>query len=280
MKPAAAPSTPPGRSRARAAFTLLELLIAVGLLAMLATMLFLILDATSRLWRENERRVDSYREARAALNLIARELRSWQPLDPAMGRSLVVNPQPADGIALPAAAAAPAIADSIWFTSLIPPKLQHSGKNKSDLCALGYYLAWTPNPGAGGGSSYKLYRHFRSSDDTFAAIQAGQPLYQDIKASVDNNNDILARNITSLKIRPFEITSNGTLALITPVSHLGPPQNVRPRLIEIEIRAINAETAAKLASKTDWENPNHPLIKQNEQVFTTRVVLTAAQPQP
>lgn len=264
----------------RRGFTLLEVLISVGLLAMLSLILFAVLESTSRLWHENERRVDSYREARAALNLITRELQTWFPLNVALGRSLVINPEPSDSIALPASTAATSVADSIWFTSLIPPKLQNPQKNKSDLCAVGYYLAWTPNPGAGGGSSYKLYRHFRSSDETFESIANNSPLYFDIRAAVDDNNDILARNITSLKIRPYELNSSGNLTLISPVSHLGPPQNVRPRLIEIEIRAINAETAAKLSTRADWEDPNHPLIKQNEQIFTTRVILTTAQPQP
>jgi prepilin-type N-terminal cleavage/methylation domain-containing protein len=255
-------------------FTLLEVLISVTLLALLSTLLFLILDATAKLWRETEKRVDSYREARVALNLIARELRSMVVLDGNLTNSFLHNPTVANGVTLPATVAPSSFADSVFFTTNLPPGMQDPAKNRSDWCAVGYYLAWTPDAGATGQSSYKLYRHFKSSDDAFSALtNAGQQrnLFLGISTVVGNQNDIVARNIVGLNITPYSKDADGNLVAL-PAGDLWPP-NERPALIEIEINAINGETSAKLANRSDWENAAHPLIKQASQSFTTRVVI-------
>ncbi len=260
------------------AFTLVEIMISVSLLAILATMLFLILDATAKLWRETEKRIDSYRQARVALNLIARELRSFFPLDPTLADSFIHNTKDASPtIQLPAGAITPPTADSLFFTATLPAGMQDPDKDKSDLCAVGYYLAWTKDAGSSGISSLKLYRHFKSSDDVFAALTAStspKELYASIGTNVNGQNDILARNILSLKITPYE--RDTATGLLTPLTSW--PANKIPGLVEITIQAINTETAAKLRTQTDWDPVNSPfkeLIAANTQTFTTRVAFPA-----
>ncbi len=255
-------------ARKAGAFTLLEVLISVSLVAILATMLFLVLDATTRLWRETEKRIDSYREARVALSLMARELRSLFLLEPTLTNSWMVNP---GNTVLPDSAAPQAMADSLFFTSLLPTGVQEAGKNRSELCAVGYFLAWTPDPGTVGTSSYKLYRHFKSSDDTFEALQnvaTQRNLFLGVNSVVGVQNDIVARNIVELRVRPLRLTANGVLEKIDPW-----PNNERPAAIELVMSAINAETAGRLENRNEWENLSNPLVQQNIQTFTTRVTL-------
>jgi prepilin-type N-terminal cleavage/methylation domain-containing protein len=55
-------------------FTLLELLAAITILALMAAMLFSAFNQASRAWLEAENRVETFTEARAALDLMSREL--------------------------------------------------------------------------------------------------------------------------------------------------------------------------------------------------------------
>ncbi|MFV0415202.1 MAG: type II secretion system protein, partial [Chthoniobacterales bacterium] len=55
------------RTLSRRGFTILELLVAITILSVLVVLLLSMLDNTTKLWRTNENRVESYREARAAL---------------------------------------------------------------------------------------------------------------------------------------------------------------------------------------------------------------------
>lgn len=64
----------PPPSRRAAGFTLLELLAAVTILAILSTLLFNAFNQASRAWTTAERNVGSTQQARAALEMIAREL--------------------------------------------------------------------------------------------------------------------------------------------------------------------------------------------------------------
>jgi len=60
--------------RPRAAFTLVELLVSVALLAFLMLILEGFTEAASRAWREGQSRTDTFQSARTSLELLAREL--------------------------------------------------------------------------------------------------------------------------------------------------------------------------------------------------------------
>jgi type II secretory pathway component PulJ len=58
------------------AFTLVEVMVSVTILTGLIFLLFAVVDGTTRVWNQSEQRVDAFREARAALFVIARDLKS------------------------------------------------------------------------------------------------------------------------------------------------------------------------------------------------------------
>ena len=122
--------------------------------------------------------------------------------------------------------------------------------------------------------SYNLYRYFRNSKKTFDAIKAGKPLYEGAVTTPDSGEDVLARNITSLKIQPFYMHNAG--AQTTP-----PEDNPRqtPDFIDIQLTALNNDTAKRLKSQDQWTTSS-PTFKQNARTFTTRVHLSPIGPRP
>ena len=64
----------PANSRRRRGFTLIELLMAMVILTLLVVMLFAVFSQASRGWLQSENRVETFSQARAALDFMAREL--------------------------------------------------------------------------------------------------------------------------------------------------------------------------------------------------------------
>lgn len=265
------------------AFTLVELMISTALLTFMALLLFSVLEATATLWRNNEARVESFREARAGLNLMAREI-SQTFADPAAALPvMVINPSPTR-INQPASIERdPVWGGRIFFLATIAGGAQASGENRSDLCALGYYLAFTrdvtafsPDAQGAGHSSYKVYRHFRSSNPTFEALQASlAPGGIFLPSPTPAGDEVLARNITRLEIRLFERlrdASTGDFIRLQEVDlSTGWPVTKRPAMIEISLTALNEDTAAKLTSQDQWKDHSSLLQKRESQRFVTRI---------
>src|SRR5438128_4040107 len=155
-------------------FTLAELLVATGVTAGMVLMLGWMLGSLMSSASHANERVDAFRAARAALQLIERDLRNlvrtqWNP-DP------FTNPAPAPCFAsaisttrvtLPAAYFA---LDSLYSDpaagnqQLYALVAEKTPASSGDLCAVGYYCAWDTQLHA-----YSLRRFFRGL--TFSDIQ-------------------------------------------------------------------------------------------------------------
>src|SRR3954467_1870029 len=57
-----------------ASFTLVELLVAIAVTVVIVTLLSSVFTAAGKQWQASDQRVDSFRDARAALQVIARDL--------------------------------------------------------------------------------------------------------------------------------------------------------------------------------------------------------------
>jgi prepilin-type N-terminal cleavage/methylation domain-containing protein len=299
-------------SRPRRGFSLVELLVAVAVLSTLMVLLFGFFDQATQAWQASERKIDAFREARAALYYIRRDLQSMVVNDH-IPWVMYNDPQaisdapPPNGFG-PIRAGAPPVAhgDTLFFISRQPLDAQEAN-SLSDLCAVGYYLRYSPDltvAEAGTGrirSTYKLHRYFRSSNAAWE--QTGSPAVglkpflkalsaqraSDTAASLPptpahtfltNNqilfaaanpvsgDEVLARNVINLFIRAYTATH-------TQIATAG-AVGEKPAYFEISLLALNNDTAAKLAQQADWHAPANvndrsQLLRENAREFRIRV---------
>ncbi len=257
------------------AFTILELLVAMTLMSILLVLLLNMVDGATKLWRESENRVDSYREARAALGIMSRDL-----------QNALAGPTNANHFALNSFSNLPseAIKDtnlgaSCFFLSALPLKAQEPS-NKSDVCEVGYFLAFGKSSSASNSpiNTMNIYRYILSSDATFNALQpsAGGSPFTSTLSTLDPKVELLARNITRFTMRAYTLTNNA-LAVFTASTN-----TPLPDLVEISISAINQDAAKKLGNTSSTWTSTNSLLYSNvvspvEQTFTTRVKLNRPQ---
>lgn len=256
-----------GRSRA---FSLLEVLISITILSLLLVILLNLVNGATTLWRQSENRVDSYREGRAALNLIATDLGNLVALR---------NPDlfALDTVAgLPPNAETPPDASHIFFLSALPSDSQEATESKSDVCVVGYFLAYDKATKNAERRSMNLYRYFLSSDSAYdSAITAGNLVPTTPSTDPTTGAELVARNVIGFKVHAFTTTSDGTRTPFTTASATTP----LPNTLSLEITALNNEVAKRLPdTRAAWRDKNQALIKQNSRTFTTRVRLRADAP--
>ncbi len=239
-----------------ACFTIAELLVAVAMTTLIVLMLGQVFSYAAKMWRTSDQRVDAFREARAALQLMTVDLgRAHVNGDPKM---LTLAQPSADGSY---AAEADAVTPS-----------KNSGK--SDLCAVEYYLTWN-----GTTKTYALVRRFKTSDimsgaNPNPAYLANATLnFTDIFDRKTGNEEVLANPVWDLEFRPGEIDT-----VVTPSTDTA----AKWKWIEVKFKTMSVTAASKLKSMASvgqptWSDPTtatyKTLILPYEQQFITRITL-------
>jgi type II secretory pathway pseudopilin PulG len=277
------------------AFTLAELLIATGITAiivvLLGTMLGSLLNTASR----SNQRIDAFREARAALQMIQRDLSNlvraqWNP-DPFPSPAplpCAVSTVSTTFVTRPAAyfAAAPVWQDpndpysagnpNAQIFALISTKSAGSA-TAGDVSAVGYYCRWD-------GNRYTLRRFFRDSAHTFSVLQnaasyaADSDLY-DLNAA-DARNDVLAAYVWDFKVAIYDASGNlqppTTYPCVCDQSATTP--RLLPAAIEISFNAMSPQAARTVmsvsSSPADWMTMtvmNANLVNPHTYQFRTRI---------
>jgi hypothetical protein len=233
-------------------------------------------------------RVDAFRDARAAMQIIERDLRNlvrsqWNP-DP------FTNPTPlpcqastvsTTGVTLPAAyfaldnLYADPVAGNQQLYALIAE--QRTG-SLGDLCAVGYYCAWDSQLHA-----YSLRRFFRQID-VRQALQgltyAGESVLYN---PLPSNDPVLAAYVWNLKIALYDAAGNRYTPnqCVCDVSATSPRQ--LPAAIEISFNAMSPQAARTVMSVTAgmsdsaaaayWMNMDANLVKPHSYQFRSRINL-------
>ncbi len=175
-RPAPEPSAVGGEWRARA-FTLIELLVAMTVTLILVVALMQIFNAAANTWQHGEAQVDAYREARGALQFMARDLSatlqaSYAQTNGAPGSTPAPPAMPTLALQHASAsydAAGGPVNEEVYCLTNIP----NSGA--SSLCAVGYYCQWMPDirPKINNcPQAYALMRQCSDSNGTFLRIKA------------------------------------------------------------------------------------------------------------
>lgn len=256
---------------------MIEILISIAIVVFIVVMLGQILSVTQGIWRRSEARTDPFRDARAALDLMSRELAFAVTHDKAPVLAL-------ENLYTQASDSTDGPQHNQQGYALLPM----SNTNKTDLCTVGFYCTWDSTKHA-----YVLRRHFLSSDATFNRLQtAGLPstpnpvatsaVYAPSSPAKNPAQDEdIAAYVWDLKIVPYEyktgvLAPNGTY----PISY----RATLPQFIEISFKAMspqaaNALTSQGIATKTWFDTAGliykNQILPQTHQ-FTTRIRLQNA----
>jgi GxxExxY protein len=261
------PSVPPANpvilSKKSSAFSILELLVAVSVLSILLVVLLNIVQGATSLWRGSENKVEAYREARAALQVMSSDLKNILPTTNTdfFRTNLTSYPSPTN----------------LTFLAALPSSSQDTTSSKSDICAVGYFVAYdnkSPVAGNNGRQSYNLYRYFVESNETFAKLTANPTTA--LTASLDTSHfEILARNVVGFNAT-YSVT-NGSGGFDPWTQNATYPM---PQVVEIKVTAVNNERTMRFGARNadaEWKdfsaNTNSPDYLKNTKTFTTRINL-------
>src|SRR4029077_20181880 len=253
-----------GKPRSGAAFTLAELLIATGVTVGIVLMLGWMLGALMGTASHANARVDAFRDARAALQLIERDLRNlvrtqWSPdpfTDP-IPLPCQASAVSTTGVTLPAAYFA---LDSSRYADPATTGNQNqlyaliadrTSSSSGDVCAVGYYCRWDDQLHA-----YSLRRFFHDSATTFTAMKGAPGGYagSSVLYTPGSSDAVLAAYVWNLKITLYDPagTQYTTNPCICDASATSPRQ--LPAAIEISFNAMSPQAARTVMSVSSAPN--------------------------
>jgi type II secretory pathway pseudopilin PulG len=234
------------RRRSTFAFTLAELLVAIAITIVLVGILLRVFAATTAQWQSADQRIDTFRDARAALEFMKRDL----------GRA---NTNGSSKML----ALADFVSDFAREAYAITP-IPNTGK--SDLCTAGYYCAYDPIAKA-----YSLKRLFKNSDATFTSLATSSADFTVIYQKSETD-DVAAAYLWDLQIRPGIGAST-----VDPTTGASATWN----WLEIRFKSMSPASGRKIrdsaVDSSTWFDATSPLYKiyilPYEQQFVSRIVL-------
>jgi hypothetical protein len=278
----------------------------MAIVSFLIVMLGQIISSAQGLWRTSEARTDAFRDARAAIDLMSRDLSVALTNDRAPTLALAnVFTQPDDPSVGPA--------NNRQVYALIPmrnagdpapvaaPPAPTPTPARTDICAIGFYCSWDPERRA-----YVLRKHVLQSNPTFTTLQAAfgpptptppaspspapagppvQPaaIYQPSSpATLPAEDEDVAAYIWNLRIIPYELVGGVPTANNTyPIAY----RATLPQYVEISFHAMSPQAARQLRCA---ERPAGNMVRSNfadlpqpilphSQVFRARVRLQNSQ---
>lgn len=215
------------------AFSLIELLVAVTIFAMLVVALSMISDQAMKIWSRNESNSDMRESARTAINLIGSELRQAAlPVYRADQTSLqlVVNPPPSQ------VAATFKNHDAFFWQAPIA-----TSRTKGDLAVVGYFVRKTS------GNNGKLCRFFINPDDADYAVHGGawvSDALLESHAPADDANDLkglFLENVPGMWVSAYDDTGAKLVDYDSRV------QQKYPARVEITLALLNKSGAERVA---------------------------------
>src|SRR6266496_1242922 len=253
--------------RSLAAFTLVELLIATGITVAMVLMLGLMLGSLMSSASHATERVDAFRDARAALQTIERDLRNLVPTQWDVRTSPIPTPTPvpitraAAYFALKDIYADPATAGNHnqQLYALVAAKTTASS---GDVCAVGYYCRWDNQLHA-----YSLHRFFRSFSladmQGWGSYAADTALY-DLNAP-NATNDVLAAYVWDLQISLYDAAGNRYTTYPCVCDQSASAARLLPAALEISFNAMSPQAARTVMSVSSSPNDWMDTTTQNYQ---------------
>ena len=294
-------------------FTLVELLIAAGITVVIVVLLGTMLGSLMSTASRASQRVDTFRDARAALQMIERDLSNlvrtqWNP-DPFAGPTPLPCAASAISTTFVTRPAAYFAAAAVWqdpndpystvnpngqIFALISTKSAGSATSSSpsptptptptpstgDVSAVGYYCRWD-------GNHYTLRRFFSNSTATFnvmtspsvttANYASASPSPSPALYNPSANDDVLAADIWNFRVAIYDTTGNQYTTYPCICDQSATTPTLLPSAIEISFNAMSPQAARTVmsvsSSPADWMNMNVNLVKPHTYQFRTRINL-------
>ncbi|MGJ8724949.1 MAG: PulJ/GspJ family protein [Roseibacillus sp.] len=215
-------------SKARAGFSLIEVLVAAGVGTAIILMMAMAMRVGTDGFNEATRRIDALVEARAALGVMADDVSTMV----GTGEEEFGWSESEERF------------HEVWFLSVKPIEAQDPEKAVGDVCFVHYFTAVTPDaPVEGAASSRKLYRRLLSSGDVINDIAAGKLPEPDPDP---DRAEAIAFNVTRFEAQPLaRPVEEGPL--IEWVQGGGLPVS-----LGIDFQVVDGDTAALMRSEEDW----------------------------
>jgi type II secretory pathway pseudopilin PulG len=255
-------------------FTLVELLIAVSLTSLIVVMLGIMFGSLLSTSSRASQRIDAFRDARAALQMIDRDLSGLVRNQ----RDSVGAPvtRPAAYFALKNIYADPGSISATANNQQIYALIAAKNSGLGDVCSVGYYCQWDKTKNA-----YNLCRFFHDSIATYNVFAAAAANYVTDSSlyTPAASDDVLASYVWDLRVTAYD--SSG--AVITPYPYVcdqsAASATPLPAAIEVAFKAMSQQAGRTMTSVSS--NPNdwldtatqnyQRLIKPNTYEFRTRI---------
>ncbi len=245
-----------GRAAERGlAFSLVELMVSLGVLSILLALVFEVFNGALKSWQRAERTTDVFREARAALTLLTRDL-SNAIAAPGMTNLEIgasVFPTPEGG-------------------GLHPQLHVLTARRDKDgnVRGAGYYCHW--DSGRGG---FMLKRIFEAGTRTFDRLRGVEPFRFEASGLDVGAEETLAPFVWDLKLRAYTNATECTEAAAFCGS--------LPLWMEVEFQALSSAAAARIraarVTRADWLDPASEKyrthILPNARRFASRIPMGA-----
>src|SRR5438552_2294302 len=240
---------PVRHSSGEGGFTLVELLIATGITVAMVLMLGWMLGSLMSSASHTIERVDAFRDARAALQVMERDLRNLVRTQWQLDASGTLRPVTllAAYFAVDNLYSDPATCNQQLYALVADQATPSSG----DVCAVGYYCRWDDQLHA-----YSLRRFFRSSADTFSVMQTAGSYAADSVLYVPGASDaVMAAYVWNFSVIAYD--ANGNViptrdANGNPIPYVCDPNattpNPLPAAVEISFYAMSSQAARTVMS--------------------------------
>jgi type II secretory pathway pseudopilin PulG len=246
-------------------FTLVEVLIAAAITVVIVVMLGLMLGSLMSSASHASQRIDAFRDARAALQMMERDFANlvqtqWQP-DP------FASPTPTPGTTQPLTRPLPYLAlkniyDPTAANQEIYGVIGARNSGPGDVCLVGYYCSWD-------GRAYSLRRFFRDNTASYTVLSSPSPMPSPSTYILDSDlykpnpspspspaDDVLARYVWNLRIAAYD--ANGNVLSYPYACDTSAVSATRPpAAIEISFNAMSPQAARTVmsvsSSPADWD---------------------------
>jgi len=235
-------------------FTLVELMAAMTVLALLMVAMVAMLDQAMRGWRTAQKGIDGRREARTALQMVQRDL-SALVIQP--GRGIFNETTNNNGKS-----------SDLYFLAALPTSAQATNSG-GDVCGVGYFVEWDPSLNEGRGARV-LRRYQQEAAQQFVRLQSAPTsnpsrtqLFPDSGPGI--TVETLAQNVSHFRAEIYQWTNNSNFQ-----SAGGEDGVRRPAYLMVELAAYDPQTVRSFQSQSDWDQSNN--VTKFARTYIWRVV--------